>query len=168
MHTEIGTLIGMKSMDEGKHDIVCTICSFLTSYKWPSLQPGNVTEKVAWYYFWHIANEYFNRVIVGGETWTRNFSTTVQCVNHYTMGHPYFWSPESDAKHIAHPLGVGNVMVSMLCQKVVTTAAMPWPKTGAATLPCTLHSYDFQTKVVQSLGWFLSCSEVRIYEAVGS
>ena len=33
-----GTLIGMKSMDEGKHDIVCT---FLT------LQPGNVTEKVA-------------------------------------------------------------------------------------------------------------------------
>ncbi len=37
-----GTLRGMKSMDEGKHDIVCTICRFLTSYKWPSLQPISV------------------------------------------------------------------------------------------------------------------------------
>ncbi len=43
----IGTLIGMKSMDEGKHDLICLICRVLTSYKPPTLQPGSITEKVS-------------------------------------------------------------------------------------------------------------------------
>ncbi len=55
------TLIGMKSIDEGKQDIVCTICRVLTS-KFSSLQPGSVIEMAMWYYFGYIANEFTNRV----------------------------------------------------------------------------------------------------------
>ena len=47
---KIGTLIGMKSMDEGKYDLISLICRVLTSYKPPTLQPENITEKVALLY----------------------------------------------------------------------------------------------------------------------
>ncbi len=42
-----GTLIGMKSVDEGKHGFICLICRVLTSLKPPTLQPGSITKKVA-------------------------------------------------------------------------------------------------------------------------
>ncbi len=82
-----GTLIGMKSIDEGKHDLISLVCRVRTSYKPPTLQPGNITEKVAWLYLWQIVNEFVIEFIDCGETWTRDFSTTAQCVNHYAMGH---------------------------------------------------------------------------------
>ena len=79
-----GTLIGMKSMDEGKHDLISLVCRVRTSYKPPTLQPGNITEKVAWLYLWQIVNEFVIQFIDCDETWTRDFSTT----NHGTpMGH---------------------------------------------------------------------------------
>ncbi len=52
------TLKGMKSMDEEKYDLISLICRVLTSYKPPTLQPGSITEKVAWLYLWQIANEF--------------------------------------------------------------------------------------------------------------
>ncbi len=85
------TLKGMKSMDEGKHDLISFICRVLTSYKPNTLQPENTTEKVGWLYLWQIVNEFVIEFIVCGETWTRNlnFSATAQCVNHYSMGHSW-------------------------------------------------------------------------------
>ena len=80
-----GTLIGMKSLDEGKHDQISLICRVLTSYKPPNLQPEGITEKVTW----QIANEFVIEFIVCGGTWTQIFTTWVQCINHYAMGHPY-------------------------------------------------------------------------------
>ncbi len=63
-----GTLIGMKSMDEGKHDIVCTICRFLTSYNWPSLQPGMSLRRLRDIIFDILRMNMSIEFIVGGET----------------------------------------------------------------------------------------------------
>ena len=69
--------------------------------------------------------------IVGGETWTRNFSATVQCVNHYTIGLDTLENGVYYFIWIIFPM-------SRLCRPVATTRE---PYTSS------YNTYDMQAKL---------------------
>ena len=83
-----GTLIGLKSMDEGKHNMVGKICRALTSYKYPPYSHGVSLRRLRDSSFNILRMNLSTELIIGGQTSIRNFSNTVQCVNRYTMRHP--------------------------------------------------------------------------------